>query len=170
MFSFPAGYLCCVHVLVLHAASSLSKERHPHPPPLPPPCTPPPPLQSPDTLFLSPLPPFLQLWRLSLPLVVTVFISGILEGLRRDETHSFVGGVKKKEREKEEGPRTAQHFICGAARSFMKPEVAPSSNLFLCATSGPQEEASASSFSKLFCCSWPVFLGRAGVRGGVASR
>lgn len=64
--------------------------------------TPPPPPQSPDTLFLSPLPP-LQLWRLSLALVVTVFISGILEGLRRDETHSFVGGVKKK-RKKKKGP------------------------------------------------------------------
>lgn len=38
----------------------------------------------------------LLLWRLSLALVVTVFISSILEGLRRDEIHSFVGGVKKK--------------------------------------------------------------------------
>lgn len=64
--------------------------------------TPPPP-QSPDTLLLSPLPP-LQLWRLSLALVVTVFISGILEGLRRDETHSFVGGVKKEKRKKKKGP------------------------------------------------------------------
>lgn len=37
-----------------------------------------------------------SLWRLKLALVVTVFISSILEGLRRDEIHSFVGGVKKR--------------------------------------------------------------------------
>lgn len=65
-----------------------------------------------------------SLWRLRLALVVTFFISSILGGLRRDEIHSFVGGVEKKE-----GPRTVQHFIYGAVRSFMKPEVAPSTDV-----------------------------------------
>lgn len=63
--------------------------------------TPPSSFQTPSFSALFPL---LQLWRLSLALVVTVFISGILEGLRRDETHSFVGGVKKKKRKKKKGP------------------------------------------------------------------
>lgn len=37
-----------------------------------------------------------SLWRLILTLVVTVFISSILEGLRRDEIHSWVEWKKKK--------------------------------------------------------------------------
>lgn len=72
------------------------------------------------------LSPSFSLWRLRLALVVTFFISSILEGLRRDEIHSFAGGVKKEK--KKEGPRTEQHFIYGAVRSLMKPEVAPSAD------------------------------------------
>lgn len=72
--------------------------------------------------FVGPL--FLS-WRLILALVVTVFISSILEGLRRDEIHSFMGGVKKKK----EGPCAVQYFIYGAVRSLMKPEVALSANV-----------------------------------------
>lgn len=67
-------------------------------------------------LFPSPsFPP--SLCRLSLALVVTVFISSILEGLRRMKfTHSWVEFTKK-------GPHTVQHFIYAAASSLMKPEV-----------------------------------------------
>lgn len=67
-------------------------------------------------LFPSPSFPS-PLCRLSLALVVTVFISSILEGLRRMKfTHSWVEFTKK-------GPHTVQHFIYAAASSLMKPEV-----------------------------------------------
>lgn len=53
-------------------------------------------------IFLSPSFPLL-LWRLSLELVVTVFISSILEGLRWMKfTHLWVEGKKK---------GTAQHYL-----------------------------------------------------------
>lgn len=55
---------------------------------------------------------------------MTIFISGISKGLRRDETHSFAGGVKK------EGPHTAQLNDYSA---LMKPKMflVPWLNLFV---------------------------------------
>lgn len=50
---------------------------------------------SPSLSLFDPFSFTLSLWCFRLVLVVTVFISSILEGLRRDEIHSFVGGVKK---------------------------------------------------------------------------
>lgn len=85
-FFFLPVHLCFISLLLVQSLPYLTPE-------------PPSSFPSTDTLslaiFLWPSSP-LSLWRLSLVLVVTVFISSILEGLRGDEIHSFVGGVKKK--------------------------------------------------------------------------
>lgn len=48
-------------------------------------------------------------------------------------THSW---AERKKKEKRRRAPYSRALYCGAVRSLMKPEVAPSYNLFLCATSG----------------------------------